>query len=109
MSYELKEWGIKIKTVVPAYMQTNFGSNAQMVLHPDYQNIFNEYITAKRADSSAKSYTHETIADIVYEAATDNREQLHYIAGELATSEYEWLRKEGIETVINEMNEHFFG
>lgn len=109
MSYEVKEWNIKIKTVVPAYMQTNFGNNAQMVSHPDYQPIFNQYITAMRADSSSKRDTPETIADIVYEAATDNRDQLHYIAGALATSEYEWLRKEGIETVINEMNEHFFG
>ncbi|BFO68777.1 SDR family oxidoreductase [Chryseobacterium sp. KCF3-3] len=109
MSYELKEWGIKIKTVVPAYMQTHFGSNAQMVSHSDYQHIFNQYITAMRADSSAKRDAPETIAAIVYEAATDNRAQLHYIAGELATSEYEWLRKEGIETVINQMNERFFG
>ncbi|KAB1230953.1 SDR family oxidoreductase [Chryseobacterium viscerum] len=109
MSYELKEWGIRIKTVVPAYMQTNFGSNAQMVSHPDYETVFTQYITAMRGDSTAKRDTPETIAEVIYTAATDNRQQLHYMAGDLAKAEYEWLKKEGIETVINEMNQRFFG
>lgn len=109
MSYELKEWGISIKTVVPAYMQTHFGSNAQMVSHPDYQNVFNQYIQSMRADSTVKRDTPETIADIVYEAATDHKQQIHYIAGDLATAEYEWLRKEGIETVLETMSQRFFG
>lgn len=108
MSYELNHFGIKMKTIVPAYMQTNFGNNAQIVSHEDYQVIFNHYITSMRADSSAKRDTPETIAEIVYEAATDNKEQLHYTAGNLATSEYEWLRKDGIEQVISTMKNRFF-
>lgn len=109
MSYELDPFGIMIKTIVPAYMQTNFGTNAQMVSHQDYQEAFNQYITAMRADSSAKRDTPESIAKIVYEAATDNKEQLHYTAGDLSTTEYDWLQKEGIEKVISTMNKRFFG
>lgn len=109
MSYELDALGIRIKTVVPAYMQTNFGSNAQMVSHAGYQDVFNQYITAMRADSTTKRDVPETIADIVYEAATDSRKRLHYIAGELANTEYDWLRKEGIETVMETMDHRFFG
>jgi short-subunit dehydrogenase len=108
MSYELNEFGINIKTVVPAYMQTNFGTNAQMVSHQDYQEVFNQYITAMKADSSAKKDSPENIADVVYRAATDNRKQLHYTAGNLSTTEYEWLRKDGIEKVIYTMNKRFF-
>jgi short-subunit dehydrogenase len=109
MSYELKRFGIRIKTIVPAYMQTNFGNNAQMVSHHNYQEVFNQYITAMRADSSAKRDTPESIAKIVYKAVTDNKEQLHYTAGNLSTTEYEWLNKDGIEKVISTMDKRFFG
>ncbi|MBV8325152.1 SDR family oxidoreductase [Chryseobacterium sp.] len=105
MSYELNEFGIRIKTILPAYMQTHFGSNAQIVSHPAYQNVFSQYITAMKADSAMKRDTPESIAHRVYEAATDDQQQLHYTAGDLAAAEYEWLRKDGIETVINMMNQ----
>ncbi|WP_308991990.1 SDR family oxidoreductase [Mariniflexile litorale] len=108
MSYELNEFGIHIKTIVPAFMQTNFGNNAQMVLHPEYQEKFNQYITAIKTDSSIKRDTPESIADVVYQAATDNKKQLHYTAGNLSTTEYEWLKKAGIEKVITIMNKRFF-
>ncbi len=109
MSYELNGFGIRIKTIVPAYMQTNFGTNAKMVFHEDYQEVFNQYIQAMRADSSTKRDTPESIAEIVYEAATDNKDQLHYTAGNLSTTEYEWLKRDGIEQVIPSMNKRFFG
>lgn len=108
MSYELGGYGIRIKTIVPAYMQTDFGKNAQLVSHPDYQEVFNQYLTAMRADSSAKRDTPESIAEVVYQAATDNKNQLHYTAGDLSTSEYEWLKKDGIEAVMATMNDRFF-
>lgn len=108
MSYELNGFGINIKTIVPAYMQTNFGSNAQMVSHQDYQEMFNQYITTMRADANAKRNTPESIANVVYEAVTDNKQQLHYTAGSLAAIEYEWLQKDGIDTVINTMKKRFF-
>ncbi len=108
MSYELNGLGISIKTVVPAYMQTNFGNNAQIVFHPDYEESFNQYITAMRTDANTKRDTPESIANVVYEAATDNKKQLHYIAGRLAITEYESLRKDGIEAVINTMHKRFF-
>ncbi len=108
MSYELNEFDINIKTVVPAYMQTNFGNNAQMVSHQDYQAVFNKYITAMKADSSTKRDLPEEIANIVYEASTDNKKQLHYTAGNLSTTEYDWLKKDGIEKVMNKMNKRFF-
>ncbi len=108
MSYELNDFGINIKTVVPAYMQTNFGSNAQMVSHQDYQKVFNQYITTMKADSSTKKDSPESIADVVFQAATDNKKQLHYTAGNLSTTEYEWLKKEGIDKVITSMHKRFF-
>ena len=109
MAYELNAFGIDIKTIVPAYMQTNFGKNAQLVSHQDYQENFDGYLTTMKADSSAKRDTPESIADVVYEATTDNRKQLHYTAGHLSTMEYGWLQKDGIEAVMDSMNKRFFG
>lgn len=108
MSYELNEFGVNIKTIVPAYMQTNFGSNAQMVSHQDYQETFNQYISVMREEANTKRDAPESIANAVYTASTDNKRQLHYTAGDLATTEYKWLRKDGIEIVIDTMNKHFF-
>ncbi len=109
MSYELKHFGIRIKTLVPAYMQTDFGSNAQLVSHPDYREIFDRYIATLRTDASTRRDTPEHIAEIAYQVATDPGPQLHYAAGELSTTEYEWLKKEGIEEVMSAMNKRFFG
>jgi short-subunit dehydrogenase len=108
MYYELNDFGINIKTIAPAFMQTNFGNNAQMVLHNEYQEKFNQYITSIKSDSSIKRDTPESIAEIVYQAATDNKKQLHYTAGDLSTTEYEWLKKDGIDNVITAMNNRFF-
>lgn len=108
MSYELNSLGICIKTIVPAYMQTHFGNNAQFATHQDYQEVFNQYITTMKEDAGTQRDTPESIADIVYIAATDHKKQLHYTAGNLATSEYKWLREEGIEAVIDTMKKRFF-
>lgn len=108
MSYELSGSGINMKTIVPGYMQTNFGSNAQMVSHDDYKERFNQYISAMKADADSQRDTPDSIAKVIYGAATDNKQQLHYPAGNLATREYNWLQKEGIETVIDTMRNRFF-
>lgn len=109
MAFELNGFGVHIKTVVPAYMQTNFGKNAQLVSHQDYQDIFDGYLTRMKADSSAQRDTPESIANVVHAATTDNRKQLHYPAGQLSTMEYGWLEKDGIEKVMVTMDKRFFG
>lgn len=61
-----------------------------------------------KADSSNKRDTPEAIADVVYKAVIDNNKQLHYTAGNLSTKEYEWLKKDGIDRVIDTMSTRFF-
>ena len=61
------------------------------------------------ADSSAKHDTPKSIAEVIYEATQNNQNQLHHMAGDLSTTEYQWLRKEGIEEVMKTMNNRFFG
>jgi len=107
MSYELNQFGIKIKTIVPAYMQTSFGNNAQIATHPDYDTLFNKYLTAMKQDSNAKRDVPEDIATIIYQTAIEDKDQLHYAAGDLATTEYDWLKEEGIEKVMHTMKKRF--
>ena len=108
MSYELDRIGVSIKTVVPGYMQTNFASNGVFAAHQDYQQDFNGYVTKLMSETGSLADNPEDIATVVYEAATDNKKQLHYIAGNHATTEYKWLKKEGTEAVIDTMKKRFF-
>ncbi|MDN3595568.1 SDR family oxidoreductase [Zunongwangia endophytica] len=109
LSYELNHFGIAIKTIVPAYMQTSFGSKAQLVSHPDYQELFADYMKAMRADASAKRDTPESIAEVIYSASESKDDQLHYTPGELSAKEHQWLRKDGIEAIMDKMKQRFFG
>jgi len=108
MSYELTRFNVNIKTVVPGYMKTNFGRNGEFVAHQDYQQDFTKYVEKLMAETGSLADDPEDIANIVYEAATDNKKQLRYIAGNHAATEYEWLQKDGIEVVTNTMIKRFF-
>lgn len=108
MNYELSQFGIKIKTILPAYMQTSFGNNAQIASHSDYDIIFNQYLTAMKQDSSAKRDLPEDIATVIYQTVIQDKDQLHYTAGDLSTKEYQWLKEEGIEKVMDTMQKRFF-
>lgn len=108
MSYELNRFNVNIKTVVPGYMQTNFGRNGEFVPHQSYEEDFNRYVSKLMAETASLADNPEDIATVVYEAATDDKKQLRYIAGSHATTEYEWLQKDGIEVVTNVMKTRFF-
>lgn len=107
MIYELDKTGVIMKTVVPGFMQTNFGGNGEVAAHPDYQEDFNKYIKNLIAETSSSADKPEDIAKVVYTAATDNKKQLHYIAGNHAKTEYEWLKKDGLDAVIEVMKKRF--
>lgn len=108
LSYELNQFNINVKTVVPGYMQTNFGQNGAFVTHESYSEVFNNYISILINETASLSDNPDDIAKIVLEAATDGKNQAHYIAGNHATSEHKWLQQEGIETVIQSMKKRFF-
>lgn len=51
----------------------------------------------------------EWIADVVYEAATDGKQQLRYVTGAFAGQLYARRLEIGAEAAIQEMNELVFG
>lgn len=107
MAFELKKIGVGIKTVAPGGIKTDFLTRSlDMPSHPAYQEWVNNMFT--KIDPNHFSAV-EDIAEVVYEAATDDKEQLRYVAGEDAKALYaqrlqlgdEAFRKQMADTFLN--------
>lgn len=99
MAYDLAAWGIQVKTVAPGVILTDFGLRSMdAVAHPDYEQLGKDFIAFMMADTSKLSQP-EQIAQVVYEAATDDKNQVRYIAGKDAEEMYAARLVQG--------NEHF--
>lgn len=86
MSYELGLFNIGIKTVAPGGIQTDFaGRSLDLVSLPAYDNAVNKMMMLLNPDLFS---TVESIAEVVYAAATDGKDQLRYVAGEDANAYY---------------------
>ena len=93
LSYELKLFGIGVKTVVPGAILTEFfGRSFDNVSHPDYDEL-NQRIGASFDPSTFSSAEH--IAETVFEAATDDKDLLRYVAGADAIATYEARKQMG--------------
>lgn len=90
LAFELKQFGIGVKTVSPGGIKTDFsGRSLAKTQHPAYNEQFVKVASAFRDPERAKTYsTAEQIADVVYEAASDGKDQLRYVAGEDAKGLY---------------------
>jgi len=110
MYFELSGFGIVMKTIVPGFMNTNFSASAQFSTHPAYQAQVDKVLMAfSSAEIAETADSPADVAAVVFEAATDNKKQLHYFAGKDATTQSAWLDKEGKEAVILATEKYFFG
>ena len=111
MDLELRKFGIGIKTIAPGGIQTDFASRSlDMSQHEAYTEIFDKAAAIFRDPERAKSYsTPEQIAEVVYEAATDGKDQLHYLAGEDAKAFYSRRQEIGYKAFRDEIDGMFFG
>jgi NAD(P)-dependent dehydrogenase (short-subunit alcohol dehydrogenase family) len=90
MAFELNPFGINIKTVSPGGIKTDFISRSlDVAQHEAYaeigEKVMNTFLDPNR---DAMRSTAEQIADVVYEAATDGKTQLRYVAGLDAKATY---------------------
>jgi len=107
LSYELKEFGIKIKTVAPGGMRTDFaGRSLDATSHEAYTElaakVFNGF------DPSTFSSA-EQIAEVIYKAVTDDKDTVRYVAGADAQATYERRLQLGNEEFRKEIHQHYFG
>ncbi|MDH6250404.1 short-subunit dehydrogenase [Chryseobacterium sp. H1D6B] len=108
MGYELAQFGVKVKVVAPGGIQTDFaGRSMDGGHHEAYQKLISKvqegYSTEKIADYSKPEY----IAGIIYEATTDGKDQLRYIAGKDAAALYEERSTIGAENQVQKIKSQF--
>lgn len=107
MSFELSTFNIGIKTVAPGGIVTDFASRSlDMNSLPEYQGIedkmFGSFDEMLKHASSA-----EQIAEVVYEAATDGKDQVRYVAGADAQQFYARRQEIGNEASRKEIRKQF--
>ena len=107
MAFELKKIGVGIKTVSPGGIKTDFLSrSADMSSHPVYENWVSHMFRQFSEDHFSSA---EQIAAVVYEAATDGRDKLRYVAGEDAKALYAQRLQLGDEAFRKQMEQNFLG
>jgi NAD(P)-dependent dehydrogenase (short-subunit alcohol dehydrogenase family) len=90
IAFELNPFGIDVKTVSPGGISTDFsGRSLDTGQHDAYGEIINKVMTEfSKPERRANYSTAEQIAEVVFNAATDGKDQLRYVAGEDAKKSY---------------------
>jgi NAD(P)-dependent dehydrogenase (short-subunit alcohol dehydrogenase family) len=105
MAFELKKIGVSIKTVSPGGIKTDFlNRSADISSHPAYEKWMNKMFATINEDHFTPA---EKIAEVVYEAATDGKQKLRYVAGEDAKALYSQRLQIGDEEFMKQMEQTF--
>ena len=109
ISFEVAPFGIGVKTVLPGGVDTNFFNVMEIAHHPAYEERANPVISSF-TDPKVKAHysTPAQVAEVIYEAATDGKDQFIYLAGEDAKEWYASRRKIGDEAFRKKMLESVF-
>lgn len=109
MAYELNPFGVNIKTVSPGGIKTEFmHGSLDTGTTPAYEAITNSMFAGAEA-MFANASTPQQIAEVVYEAATDGKTKLRYVAGEDAKALYKQRLEQGDEVFRAEFGKQFIG
>lgn len=109
MSFELGMHNIRIKTVAPGGIATDFlGRSLDRSRNSNYSRLEDRLFatTESMMDVAAPP---SAIAGIVYEAATDDKDQIRYVAGEDANSLYQRRMEIGAEAARMEIRSMILG
>lgn len=101
MAYELAQFGIQVKIIAPGGMQTDFAVRSmELGQHDAYEKLTSEVSKGYSAEKISNYTKVEDIAEIVYQSATDGKNQLRYVAGNDANQLYDERLNLGIETQV---------
>ncbi|MBL8625072.1 MAG: SDR family oxidoreductase [Myxococcales bacterium] len=111
LAFELAPFGIRVKTVAPGGIQTDFaGRSLVLAQHPAYAALQEKVLAAFRNPARlAQRSTAEAIAQVVYEAATDGKDQVTYVAGADAKATYAQRLAVGVEAFRQGVARMFLG
>lgn len=102
LSIELAPFHIGVKTISPSGTNTNFVTAANVVSHPAYDQFLQKMLAGFNLNAAP-----EQIAEVLYGAATDGKDQLRYNAGETSKATYAKRLEIGAEEFRKETKEFF--
>ncbi|MEM9488318.1 MAG: SDR family oxidoreductase [Myxococcota bacterium] len=110
-SFELGRYGIRVKTIAPGGIKTDFlGRSFDMAQHPAYAEDMQKVLAVLTSSEHVSQYaTPEAIAEIVYEAATDDKDRVTYIAGQDAIQWFGQRREVGADAFRKDIRQMIFG
>ena len=109
MSFELGLHNIGIKTIAPGAIATEFlGRSLDRNFDPEYGGLEKKLfsLTDSMMDASASA---AQIAEVVYEAATDGKDQIRYVAGDDAKALFARRLEIGAEEFRKEIRQQILG
>lgn len=111
MYFELKRFGIGIKTLSPGGMKTDFFTRSfDTAGHQAYDVYVQKVMNVITDPKTMATYSApDKIAEMVYEAVTDGKDQLRYTAGEDAKATVAYRNQVGAEAFRIGMDQQFFG
>jgi NAD(P)-dependent dehydrogenase (short-subunit alcohol dehydrogenase family) len=111
MAFELNPMGIHIKTVSPGGIKTDFMSRSLVLATHEAYTETAQKVIAAFTDPARDAFrsTSEQIAQVVYEAATDGKDQLRYVAGADAKGMYAQRLQVGDEAFRKGIAKMFLG
>lgn len=111
MAFELNQLGIALKIIEPGGMKTDFFTRSFDVgRHPAYDGQVDKVMKAITDPKQMETYsTPDQIAEVVYEAATDGKDQLRYLAGGDGKATYAARLQLGDEAFRKAIKQQFFG
>jgi NAD(P)-dependent dehydrogenase (short-subunit alcohol dehydrogenase family) len=111
LAYELAPFGIRVKTVAPGGIATDFaGRSLVFTPHEAYMDAIAKTMAAfTNPERRAGGSSPEQIAEVVYQAATDLSDHVTFVAGEDAKATYAQRLAVGIDPFRAGVREMFLG
>ena len=109
MNLELNQFGIRVKTVIPGIVKTNLLNGAVLVSSAPYDELSKKVMSAFESPELLSIASEpDDIAKVVLQAATDESDQIRYLADTFAQTSVAKLPGYGEETLQRVGNQQFF-